>query len=659
MQLPIARNLLYMNKVRKEIWSYTLGRPVALFLLWTLAGVLGKLLFLCFDVSGASLGDWWDVVRHGLRLDLAVAAYFTVLPMLLFIAEVWLTRSLRRVWQGVLFVESLAVAMATMSNIALYPYWGFPLDTTSLFYLATSPGDAMASVAWWQMLVGVLSVSGTTYLLYKGTMICCGQLPKWCSMIFKMTQHDFQNDAASFPKRRYGISLALVLLAASLFIPIRGGFGVATNNVGSVYYSQRMVLNHAAVNPVFSFLESATHSDDFASMYRFMDDTKAQAIFAELSYTALRSDAGVTVAQALNDSTAVSDVHLRRTEGVNVLVVILESFSRYIMADGGHVQGVTPCLDRLSQEGIYFDRFYANSFRTDRGLVSILSAFPAQPTVSLMKYSHKTSHLYSMANTLSRHGYATQYYYGGNANFTNMRSYLMQTGFNNIISEDDFPSQRTGKWGVDDEWVFQKALQDIKDESQSTGPWLKVVQTSSSHEPFDVPYQSGQPNKVLNAFAYTDHCLEQFISQLKRLPQWQNTLVVLVPDHLGGYPETLDNYQVWRYEIPLVMVGGVVDAPHRVSTIGSQVDICATLFGLLGIDHSEFPYSKDLLDARAPHFAFFTCPDMMGFVDERNAVIYDNVGGMSIVDEGEEKGRNLPKAQAYLQKMFDDIANMK
>ena len=125
-------------------------------------------------------------------------------------------------------------------------------------------------------------------------------------------------------------------------------------------------------------------------------------------------------------------------------------------------------MDSLAKEGVLFTNFYANSFRTDRGLVAILSGYPAQPTTSIMKYPRKTQNLPAIAGSLRDAGYRTKYYYGGDADFTNMRSYLMSSGFENIISDQDFPvSERLSKWGAHDHLVFNRLLEDMKAEVQT------------------------------------------------------------------------------------------------------------------------------------------------------------------------------------------------
>lgn len=610
---------------------------VTVFVLWTLIGSVGKVLFilanLCND-GAVSVADCLNIILHGLRLDLAVGGYLTAIPALLLIASLFVSgRAVgwwKMVWRAFIAIFAVVYVLAIGANIALYPYWGFPLDTTPVFYITSSFGDAMASITWWQMLLAVL-------------MWCIGV----CAVVFgfnRCVRTDSLFSSARSNMQKAALSLVLLVLSALLFIPIRGGFSVASNNTGSVYFCDDMRLNHAAVNPVFSFLEDALHQDDFSSKYRFMSDDEAQCIFDSLSCTSLRE---------YGDSSMM----LTRTRDVNVVMVILESFSKYIMADGGRESGIVPNIDSLATEGLYFSNFYANSFRTDRGLMSILSGFPAQPTMSLMKLSNKTNNLYSIARSLRRNGYITEYYYGGDANFTNMRSYLMQTGFMNVIAEEDFPKELSvGKWGVNDEHVFERAYRDIKKE-KGEKPYFKVIQTLSSHEPCIVPYESGLQNDAQNAFAYTDHFLGCFVDSLKSLPSWNNTLLILVADHLGAYPAS-DNYALWRYQIPLIMLGGVVPEARTIHTIGMQVDIPATLLSLLRIDHSEFTFSKDMFDASAPHFAFFDSPDMMGMVTADNSVIYDNASGKVVLDEGTRKGLNLPRAKAYLQKIYDAIADL-
>ena len=185
--------------------------------------------------------------------------------------------------------------------------------------------------------------------------------------------------------------------------------------------------------------------------------------------------------------------------------------------------------------------------------------------------------------------------------------------------------------------------------------------TESSHEPFDVPnYNRIKTSPELNAFAYADDCLGRFIAELKKLSCWKNTIVVIVPDHLGAYPANADNYQQWRFRVPLILSGGATEsikaeAQRSLDVIGSQIDIAATLLGMLGMDHSEFTYSKNLFDPAAPHFAFFTFPDAMGITTTNGRIVYDNISNKVAQQTGTNTASLVKQAQAYLQKLYDDL----
>lgn len=600
-------------------------------LLWTLVGVAGKVVFMAFHhgiLGDADIADHLLVLWHGLRLDVAVGAYLTAVPGLLLIASVWCHGLVLRVlWKAYMAIAALVCSLAYIANLGLYGYWGFPLDDTPLLYIRTSPADAMASMEWWQMVVVPLVIVAVAVLIYK--------LP-----------FHLPTDVLRHRGKQIGMTALLVLMEAALLLPIRGGLGTGTNHTGSVYFSSNIRLDHAAVNPVFSFVESVLHREDIGTKYRFMPDEEATRLFHELTHTALRSDTTGTLARP------------------NVILVVLESFSDTVM----HIPGVTPRLVQLTHEGIHFTNFYASSFRTDRALLSIHSALPAQPTMSLMDIPRKSTSLPSIAGTLARNGYTTAFYYGGDVNYSNMRSYFMGTGFHRVISETDFSlSRRTGKWGVADGPVYERMLADIR-ARQTDKPFFMSIMTESSHEPFDVPEEEGREsfqtskdnnrfadNKILHAFAYADDCLGRFVDDLKAMPCWKQTLLIVVPDHLGAFPDEVDNYQLWRYKQPLVITGGAVDRCEQCPVVGSQIDIAATLFGLLGIAHDEFTYSKDLLDRAAPHFAFFSFPDAMGMVTDSSSVIYDNTSGRVQAAEGPDTDMLVVKAKAYLQKLYDDL----
>ena len=615
--------------------------------------VLQKPLFLFLEKGSATqpvdniFTELPAVIWHGLPLDLSMAGYLSVIPGFLSIAVVWLKRDLVKPIMNIYFIiASLFITCSFLLNASLYPYWKYPLDSTPLFYFFTSPADAIASVSIWQVILSIVILIVLTIGVWF-TLRMRGEKRQQYSR-YSYGYGGFgsgkRNRFDDFDRHRGRTSIILLLLTGLLFLPIRGGITVSTMNTGQAYYSQNAYLNHSAVNPLFSLLESITHQEDFASQYRFMKDKEADKIFATMTST---SDENTY--PLLNEATFKKGTP-------DILIVIMESFASDIMPSMGSYKDVAVCLDSIAQQSILFTRFFANSFRTDRGMVSILSGYPAQPTTSIMRYPRKTSQLPSIARNLAKYkNYKTTYYYGGDADFCNMRSYLVSQGYQHIISDANFPIEdKLSKWGVPDHIVAARMMKDIKAQQNEKRPMLRILQTSSSHEPFEVPYHRLK-DKRLNAFAYTDSVMGAIVREYRKLPRWKNTLIVFVPDHVGGYKENLNDHDRSRYQIPLILAGGVISRPMKVGIIGSQHDIAATLLGQLGVEHREFTFSKNMMSDATPKFAFFAVNDAFGIVSEENSLIYDNRAKRIVYDKG-EKGFNLKRGQAYLQKLYDDLA---
>ncbi|MHC6728994.1 alkaline phosphatase family protein [Prevotella sp. TF12-30] len=615
--------------------------------------VLQKPLFLFLEKGSATqpvdniFTELPAVIWHGLPLDLSMAGYLSVIPGFLSIAVVWLKRELVKPIMNIYFIiASLFITCSFLLNASLYPYWKYPLDSTPLFYFFTSPADAIASVSIWQVILSIVILIVLTIGVWF-TLRMRGEKRQQYSRYaygYGGLGSGKRNRFDDFDRHRGRTSIILLLLTGLLFLPIRGGITVSTMNTGQAYYSQNAYLNHSAVNPLFSLLESITHQEDFASQYRFMKDKEADKIFATMTST---SDENTY--PLLNEATFKKGTP-------DILIVIMESFASDIMPSMGSYKDVAVCLDSIAQQSILFTRFYANSFRTDRGMVSILSGYPAQPTTSIMRYPRKTSQLPSIARNLAKYkNYKTTYYYGGDADFCNMRSYLVSQGYQHIISDANFPIEdKLSKWGVPDHIVAARMMEDIKAQQNEKRPMLRILQTSSSHEPFEVPYHRLK-DKRLNAFAYTDSVMGAIVREYRKLPRWKNTLIVFVPDHVGGYKENLNDHDRSRYQIPLILAGGAISRPMKVGIIGSQHDIAATLLGQLGVEHREFTFSKNMMSDATPKFAFFAVNDAFGIVSEENSLIYDNRAKRIVYDKG-EKGFNLKRGQAYLQKLYDDLA---
>ena len=586
---------------------------VKFYLVTVLLFVVAKIAFMLINHEGHDFTatDVWQVVRHGLSLDLSTSLYLLIIPFLVAMVAIWAdgkwTKITLRVYS--IFIATMMM-LAFVADTSLYPFWGFKLDASCLQYLE-SPTEAGASVSGLYLTVrSVVLLIGIwiVYRLYKS-------IPLWSNR----------------PRYRRISTLGGVLLIPLIVIGIRGGLDESTTNIGQVYYSQDQFLNHAAVNPVFSFLASYEKTASDNTNYDYYQAEECNKLLAGLYPTeSIRSDT------------------LLNTQRPNVVVILLESC-------GEIFHEVMPNFNQLKREGIWFSNCYGNSFRTDRGTVCALSGYPSFPTTSVMKIPKKAGTLPSIAKTLQKEGYATSYLYGGDINFTNMRSYLIATGWEKLHWKADYTSeeQRSAEWGVRDDITF-KTLFDQICASDTTGHFLMGYSTLSSHEPWDVPIQK-YDDKEKNAFSYLDDCIGKFVSQLKATPYWRDLLIVMIPDHGVNYKDIDETRQV-RNHIPMLWVGGAVKAPKEIKTICNQTDLPATLLGQMGFPHGEFTFSRDVTSQNyTKPLAFHSFTNGFSIVDSTGFTVVDLNIDQVIVDQSKDSQRHMQLGKAILQVTAKDL----
>ena len=589
--------------------------------LWTvLVFILAKVAFMLFCREGHefTFGDIFQVVWHGLSLDLSTALYFLIVPFLLSIVNIWYwVNWLTHLLRGYYILISLVFALAFVADTSLYPFWQFKLESSCLQYLDT-PTEAMASVTAIYIIIRILAFAVVSIVIF------CGY-------------RNIYLQANPGSTKSKCISLSLHLIAIPLIvIGIRGGLDESTTNIGQVYFSQNQFLNHSAVNPLFSFFDSLDRSGIDVVNYDFYTEEECKQITDNLYFT-----------------TSEQTDTLLTKQRPNIIIIIMESCGGQFTEIGGNPE-ITPHLNRLCHEGIYFTECYANSWRTDKGVVSILSGYPAFPITSIMKIPEKSRKLPSIALSLQREGYHNSFIYGGDINFTNMRSYVMSTGYGKLIWKADYPEseQKSARWGVKDETTFATLLDEVK--KDTTQHWMKTLLTLSSHEPWDVPTHVLE-DEVYNSFNYLDNSIGQFIDNLKQTPAWDNTLVVILPDHGYRYKGINEDTRLFNH-IPMLWLGGAVKEPRIISKVCNQTDLAATLLGQIGITHDEFDFSRDVISPQYEHqFAFHTFNNGVSLIDSTGFVAYDLDAQQIRAKEGSNYQNLLKRAFALLQLFSKDI----
>lgn len=426
-------------------------------------------------------------------------------------------------------------------------------------------------------------------------------------------------------------------LTVALIIPIRSSFSVAPLNTGFVYFHKTKTFpNHAGINAVWNFLRSVSRDDHSKYPDNFVQDY-------ERDFHMLMQTKGKTTS-------------LITTQKPNVILIILESFTAKIIEPLGGLTDVTPSLNALTREGILFTNFYSSGDRTDKGIVSLLSGYPAQPRTSIIKYPNKTESLPYLPRAMDKLGYHTSFVYGGDIGFANMESYLTNAGFSNITSDEDFDSDiDNSKWGVADHYVFNQLLDEC---DTAKNPFFKVMLSLSSHEPFEVPMDpvfkgQDESSKFLNACFYTDKSLGEFIREAKKKSWWNNTLIIITADHGHRFPNPNELKEKERFKIPMLWLGGAIAKQDTtIQTFGTQTDITNTLLSQVGAYSNDFIFSKNLMADEVNSFALYLFNNGFGYVSHYGEHIYDFDLQNYLKKEGDEK--ELPMGKAYVQKLFHD-----
>lgn len=585
------------------------------YLLTMLFFIIAKVAFMLYNSSQAfSAGDVLAVLWHGLSLDFSTALYIISVPFLVCAASIWLggIKALRILLRAYYLLIAVAITLVFVADTSLYEFWLFKLDSSCLQYLET-PTEAMASVSLGYIVIRIIVIAVVSALIW------------WA--------YTHPRFSITCGRHRIIESLVALLCIPLMIIGIRGGLRESTTNIGQVYFSQNQFLNHSAVNPVFNFIDSFDKAD---AEYSFMSDEACAKMMSELYNT-----------QSINCDT------LLNTQHPNIIIILLEGCGGEFTEIGGRTD-ITPNLNKLAKEGIYFTNCYGNTWRTDRGTVCALSGYPSFPTLSVMKIPAKSRSLPNIARTLQEErGYHTSYIYGGDINFTNMRSYLISGGFEHLTWMKDYSAeeQKTAQWGVRDDITFKTLYQMA---TTTEPPFLIGFSTLSSHSPWDVPIHHFD-DEVINSFYYLDQCIGDFIQKLRKSAAWKNTLVVMLPDH--GIPHNgLDETTSLLNHIPMIWVGGAVKAPRKIEQVCNQTDLPATLLGQLGVPHDDFSFSRDVLSATYTHpFATHTFDNGFSMVDSASFVSFDFVSNKVIAEEGKRNEQLLTIGKAILQAASDDL----
>lgn len=598
------------------------------YLFWLAFFLFFKAFFLLYNnqlLETLPASDILGIFTHGIIMDLSAAGYLSFIPGLL--ATVGLvffplvSRSIIKYYSLLLII---ILVLMGLGDAGLYEEWGTRINSQIILYLK-NPGGMYAAMSLFQIIALIVLWVSLSVIWFIGIRWICS--------------------TSGFSKSNWKSIPVMLLLTAALVLPIRGGLNTSPLNYSNVYFSQNLDANQSAYNFFWNFMYSMGQTKFNRQLVNYMPEKEAKQIVDSYS-----------------DSITNYPVYINSNgKPVNIVVVFLESFSNKLIAPAGGLPDATPRLNQLCNEGILFSEFYATGIRSDKGMCAFLGGYPSvMNETTILATPEKMSRLYYFPKKFKEQGYNLSFYYGGDVNFYNTRTALIQSGFNHIVDNTNYPKQISSlqKWGVPDEYLYARMYNEI---TQQKEPFFSMVYNISSHEPFDIPNYhkiKGEEKKYkyLNSIAYSDSCLGNFIDSLKASPLWENTLVVITADHCSSLPDPTNVQKPLNYRIPLIWIGGVIDTSFVCTNIAMQNDFGPTLVQQMGLNDTIPKFSKNIFGKR--HYAFYFRDIGWGFVAP-GINLFENI------NEGTEKiflketdddwDSQLVFAKAYVQYLHDDF----
>lgn len=586
-----------------------------------------RLAFILF--SGVSTHNNFEELSRtfwsGLPLDASFSAYIFLLQLLLFTLVLFVSRkTVIAAYAAIIALIYTGVLLLAFTDSALYRAWGSRINHDALRFMK-HPSEAFASMQLGQHLPELL-------VCFAGMVGGFLLLRKW-----------YRKNAKTEYRQYSPLVIVLMLLSGLL---ARGGVGTIPVAASSVFKTNSMPLNITALNSGwnFTYFLFNNHKPENSEKYKEIVDEKWEEYLEHYCKSNLNTEM------------------LSNVEKPNVVLIVVESLNAYPSSlFGNGTMNFTPFLDSIALKGWYFTQCFSPVDRTPRAMAVIHSAFPGIPWGTILEEPVRAAKLPMLPATFTKQGYSSGFFYGGDLNFADIQSYLINAGYQTLCGIEQFGNTPRDKWGVRDEYLFRKVTETL---NRQKTPFFTGILTLSSHEPYMIPdkYTKGLGSNredfayYFASVKYTDDCIRNFFVEASKQPWFKNTLFVFCADHgrrVGV--EKPENESVITHKIPLFVYGPALKQAYRgkrEDKICSQADIAQTLStGILKIRTQLFPYSRNLADTGRPALAFYYNTQGIGLTGPLGVFDYKNTN-RSVTIECSPENRipgygNIAKAMQY------------
>ncbi|MBI4057195.1 MAG: sulfatase-like hydrolase/transferase [Elusimicrobia bacterium] len=547
--------------------------------------LFGHQILLFFLLRFALLLTYWSSLPHnplvlfqtfgiGLWLDIVVASWLT-LPFLLYAAlipdsvfkqrwHIWLIKSGH-------FLVLYALTFLNAADYFFFDEFNSRFNYVAVDYLFSTP----------------LEVFGNIWQSYPVPLVSAG-VAVWVGLLLFPTRHLLRQWLPSRTKSRIRFALVLTWL-------ILCGAISTTVNIRLLDFSPNRILNEIGANGFYTlFYALKTNDLNYDQFYIALDEAEALK-----RVTRHVVQPGERLTHNKNNPLERLVPQQPGLGKVNVVVILEESLGSEFVESLRHKNwNVTPHLEALAEKGLFFTRFHATGTRTVRALEAVLASFPPIPGTSIVK-RHKSQNIHTLAKLFKAQGYNTQFIYGGRGLFDSMRRFMLDNGYDRFIEQKDFKNPTFSTiWGVCDEDIFHKAIEEFDALHVQGKPFFSTILTVSNHKPYTYPKgridKNPDEHARLNAVKYADWAIGDFFEKARSRPFFKDTVFVLMGDH-GARVYGASFIPIDTYGVPLLIYSPHLIQPRRIHTLGCSMDVGPTLLGLLGLEYKTVFYGRDLL----------------------------------------------------------------
>lgn len=543
-------------------------------LLWLIVFCLTRSVLLVSHLPEVGSGHL-AVFAIGLLYDLSFLAY-ALLPMgvvlLLMPARVWRSAAWRWLLSATLFVSVYAMLFTAVAEWLFWDEFGVRFNFIAVDYLVYSD-EVLNNILESYPIGLLLSILAAVSLLVTLALL-------------KVVGRLRDAEVPSLPRRLLGCAgLVVLALVAALLVDQDSPRGQGGNT-----YARELASN----GPYQFFAAFRNNELDYPQFYATLPPAQVtQQIRAELAEPTAR----FTGSEPMDIRRSIASEGPARR--YNIVLVTIESLSAKYLGSNGDARGLTPNLDELRRNSLYFNNFYATGTRTDRGLEAITLSIPPTPGRSIVKRVGRESGFASLGQQLKNVGYDAVFLYGGRGYFDNMNAFFGGNGYR-IVDQSSVPESDIhfkNAWGMSDEDLYAQAIKLADADHARQQPFLLQLMTTSNHRPYtypdgriDIPSGEGREGAV----KYTDYAIGQFLKAAKAKPWFDNTLFVFVADHTAGSAGKED-LPVANYQIPLFIYAPKLLPVGERSELASQLDLAPSLLSILDLSYTSTFYGRNLM----------------------------------------------------------------